>query len=89
MKNLINLTFFKVERKLKLAMMGLKVKKKVRFSNMCKTWGRIRIRSFIVLMLIRIRIRIWIDINMEIRIRIRIGIKTMPIHNTAESKILS
>ncbi len=48
---------------------------------MCKTSGRIRMRSAIVLMPIRIRIRIWIGINMEIRIRI--GIKSMPICNTA------
>ncbi len=49
---------------------------------MCKTGDWIRIRISIVLM--PVRIRIWIGINMEIRIRIRIGIKSTPIHNTAE-----
>jgi hypothetical protein len=41
----------------------LKVKK-FRFFNMCKTWGRLRIR---------------ISISMESRIQIRIGINIMPI----------
>jgi hypothetical protein len=48
---------------------------KFRFSNMCKTWGRIRTRISIVLMLIRI----WIGINMG---WVRIGINDA-IRNTA------
>jgi hypothetical protein len=55
------------------------------FSNLCKTWGKIRKRIGIVLMLIRIRI--CIGINMEIRIRTPIDIKTMPIHNTGSLSI--
>jgi hypothetical protein len=47
----------------------LKCQKKFQifFLNMCKTWGRVRIR---------------IIINIESRIRNRLVIKPMPIHNT-------
>ncbi len=47
-------------------MLWLKVLK-IWFYAICKTWGRIRMRTGIVLM--AIRIRIWIGINIEIRIR--------------------
>jgi hypothetical protein len=50
------------------------------FSNMCKSWHRIRILIGTVLISIRFRIQIWIGTTMEIRIRI--DIKTIPIHNT-------
>ncbi len=70
----------------KLEMLWLKVIFFVFFSNMCKTWGRTRMRIGIVLIPIRIRIRIRIGINIEIRIRI--NIKTIPIPNTALTKLL-
>ena len=60
----------------------MKVCNTIRFSNMCKTWGRIRLWIGIVFKPIQIRI----GIGMEIWIRI--GITTMRIHNTGKYKDL-
>jgi hypothetical protein len=74
------MTHLTLMRKIKQCKAVTKKNKKFLFFNMCKTWGRIRTRIGIVLMPIRIRI----GINMAIWIRIRIGVRTLPIHNTAE-----
>ncbi len=49
------------------------------FSNMCKTWCKIRMWIGM-----EMEIHIRIGMEMEIQIRIRIGSKTMPIGNIGE-----
>ncbi len=78
LQNITSFPLMEKEKHCKLAF--LRINLLSLFSNMGKSWHRIRIRIGIVLIPIRIRIQIWIGTTMEIRIRI--DIKTIPIHNT-------